>query len=63
MKNLSKNEKELNQLIDKMKIDFITPERDKLLKEVLEYVSTISQDGGLEKLLKLIKNQFPEYGS
>jgi hypothetical protein len=46
-----------------MKIDFITPERDKLLKEVLEYVSTISQDGGLEKLLKLIKNQFPEYGS
>jgi hypothetical protein len=63
MKNLSKNEKELNQLINKMKIDFITPERDKLLKEVLEYVSTISQDGGLEKLLKSIKNQFPEYGS
>jgi hypothetical protein len=63
MENLTKNEKKLNQLIEKIKTDFATPKRDAELKEALQYVTTISQDGSLDKLLQIIKDKFPEYGS
>ena len=63
MNNLTKNEQKLNQLIEKINTNFTTPKRDIVLKEVLQYVTTISQDGSLNKLLKTIKNHFPEYGS
>lgn len=63
MSDLTKSEQKLNQLIERIKSDFTTPKRDVDLKEVLMYVTTISQDGNLDKLLKSIKNQFPEYGS
>lgn len=55
-------ETKLNELINSVQLNQYFPKRDKLIIDVLMYVSTISQDGDLEKLLKVIKEKFPEYG-
>lgn len=62
MNNLTKQEQRLNNFIDSIKNDITTPKRDETIKEILQYVSTVSQDGSLNKLLRIIKSNFPEYG-
>jgi len=59
---LTKLETKLNELINSAQLNQYSPERDKLIIDVLMYVSTISQNGELFRLLKVIKNKFPEYG-
>lgn len=55
-------ETKLNELINSVQLSQYSPERDTLIIDVLMYVSTISQNGDLKKLLKVIKIKFPEYG-
>lgn len=62
MNNLTKQEQRLNNFIDSIKIDITTPKRDETIKEILQYVSTVIQDGSLNKLLRIIKSNFQEYG-
>jgi len=59
---LTKIEKKLNELINSTELCKFAPERDKLIIDVLKYVSTISQSGELEILLNTIQKKFPEYG-
>lgn len=61
---LLKNEKRLNKLINKIDNEnsYKPQSREKTLLEVLQYVSSISQDGNLDKLLNVIKENFKEYG-
>lgn len=60
--NLTKNEKRLKNLIDKIDNNDFILERDRLFIDVLQYVNTISQDSNLKKLLNVIKENFKEYG-
>ena len=62
---LTKIEKELNRFINDLENNLgeISLERDKQLIETLMYVTSISQDSELKKLLELIKTNFKEYGN
>jgi len=62
---LTKIEKELNRFINDLENNLgeLSLERDKQLIETLMYVTSISQDSELKKLLELIKTNFKEYGN
>ena len=57
MNDLTNIEKKVNKIINSVKIDYLTPKRDRDIHEILQYVTTISQDGVAEKLLKDIKEK------
>ena len=61
---MTEKELKLNKLINQMMSsqNYITTERDNQLIHALAMVGTLSQDGDLSQLVKLIDKHFGKYG-